>query len=558
MNNSTSNSNHIKSTEPDRKSVLLLGSVVSFLFTFLMCRERIVDNDTLWHIKVGEWVINNKTIPKEDIFSFHENLKWVTHEIGWDVPLYLIYNYFGCTGLLVLRTVCMLCIFILLLAILVFNSKIFILLLYNNLKYIKGYGLSFWLFSTYAMLGGYYVCRPEDFSNILLLFIIIIYTNEDTTNKLKYIALPITMLIMSWTHGGFILTVIGTMLLLIVVDVCKIIQTLENNYKSELRIKFIALSIGFVLSLTNPCGINIYTYYFYMGSDVNSKQLGWVTFDFKDSTSLLLYLIFVLVSVSFSNLKELEYRSVQRSIIAAAWIFLGVYQRRCMTQALFFSILLIYPYMNDMINTIWSNLTNSFNSVKASTIYKLSRIKSGVFFSVCILSVLPLGGFMSSQLSESNTKEYTNKYILKDYSKGVVEYMQQHPELFDSNYYNSYLTGGFLIYNDIKVFIDSRCDPYIAEDSSGSSIYDDVMSVNANINSDAISNLCNKYDLKYLILHPCANSGQSADSYYYNVIKDDDRFKLIYEDTSKETLSEYNEKYYKSNVGYIYEYLATE
>lgn len=109
----------------------------------------------------------------------------------------------------------------------------------------------------------------------------------------------------------------------------------------------------------------------------------------------------------------------------------------------------------------------------------------------------------------------------------------------------SHLTGGFLIYNDIKVFIDSRCDPYIAEDSSGSSIYGDVMSVNANINSDAISDLYNKYDLKYLILHPCANSGQSTNSYYYKAIKDDDRFKIIYEDTSEETLSEYNKNIIK-------------
>ena len=62
-------------------------------------------NDFWWHIKAGEWILENHAIPKVGIFSWYamdNNLEWVSHEWLSEVLLYLVYSILGSIGILLL------------------------------------------------------------------------------------------------------------------------------------------------------------------------------------------------------------------------------------------------------------------------------------------------------------------------------------------------------------------------------------------------------------------------------------------------------------------------
>lgn len=55
-------------------------------------------NDFWWHIKSGEWIIENKAFPREGIFSWmamDKHLKWYAHEWLAQVVYYGIYSLAG-------------------------------------------------------------------------------------------------------------------------------------------------------------------------------------------------------------------------------------------------------------------------------------------------------------------------------------------------------------------------------------------------------------------------------------------------------------------------------
>ena len=79
-------------------SLVFLGSAV--------CVFRVVfDNDTLWHIPTGEWILSHGAVPKVDVFSSTKlGAPWLTHEWLSEVLFAEVYRIAGWTGVLVLTS----------------------------------------------------------------------------------------------------------------------------------------------------------------------------------------------------------------------------------------------------------------------------------------------------------------------------------------------------------------------------------------------------------------------------------------------------------------------
>ena len=61
----------------------------------IMMSYGISGNDFWWHIKSGEWIVENKAFPREGIFSWmamDKHLKWYAHEWLAQVIYYGIYS----------------------------------------------------------------------------------------------------------------------------------------------------------------------------------------------------------------------------------------------------------------------------------------------------------------------------------------------------------------------------------------------------------------------------------------------------------------------------------
>jgi hypothetical protein len=61
-------------------------------------------NDVFWHVKAGEWIVAHGEIPTVDPFSFTaEGSRWVFHNWLFDLPLHVLHDQLGLTGLIVGR-----------------------------------------------------------------------------------------------------------------------------------------------------------------------------------------------------------------------------------------------------------------------------------------------------------------------------------------------------------------------------------------------------------------------------------------------------------------------
>ena len=61
-----------------------------FVLVFLLSLHVIVDTDFGWHMRVGEYIVLEKRIPKADLFSFSvPDYPYVYHSWGAEVLIYV-------------------------------------------------------------------------------------------------------------------------------------------------------------------------------------------------------------------------------------------------------------------------------------------------------------------------------------------------------------------------------------------------------------------------------------------------------------------------------------
>ena len=66
--------------------------VVSILVFGITLAQKTLQNDTFYTIKIGEHIVETKSIDMKDPFSWHENLTYTYPHWLYDTSIYLIYN----------------------------------------------------------------------------------------------------------------------------------------------------------------------------------------------------------------------------------------------------------------------------------------------------------------------------------------------------------------------------------------------------------------------------------------------------------------------------------
>ena len=70
--------------------------LILFIAIFTLSVREITDNDFWWHLRTGQLIIETKTIPKVDQFSYtNPGKEWITHEWLTEIFIYLLYRLGG-------------------------------------------------------------------------------------------------------------------------------------------------------------------------------------------------------------------------------------------------------------------------------------------------------------------------------------------------------------------------------------------------------------------------------------------------------------------------------
>src|SRR6266542_5945716 len=229
------------------RSFQKIFEIYVFAFSFFFAARPLSDGDFWWHLKTGQYIIQNRTIPKVDLYSFTNYGKpWVAHEWLSEVIFYIVYSRLG------------------------FNSLIFIFAILTALAFwiafkrsdshpfIAGFATLLGVWTALPTIG----VRPRVFTLLLTSVYLAVLTRYARRGEGKAIWWLVPLMVL-WVnlHGGFF---IGLVLI-----VLTIIGILLDAWAAGEKIGPLWLrmrTLGFVLlgsllaGLLNPYGLRIYTF----------------------------------------------------------------------------------------------------------------------------------------------------------------------------------------------------------------------------------------------------------------------------------------------------------
>lgn len=404
-------------TKYNKELIILIIIIALSLFTVNFIN---IGNDYWWHIKAGKYMLENHTILKHDIFSWfaiEHNLSWISHEWLTEIILYGLKILFNDNHIIVYCLTLWLSIMI----------DIFL----SNRKKMKKniYFSVFFLLLSLVFLGMNVMPRPHMFSFLFLtLTLTLLFNLLENENSNKIFFLPLIALIWSNTHGGSSnLSYILCFLFFFIGNFQFSFSKFEAKPFTKLQLrKYLLVTILCILAIIiNPHGIKMLLYpYQNMQDSFMLKTISeWQPSNPNQLSHLAIfafigYLMFIILK-SEKKLQLLDF------LLLAMFGFLSLKSIRFWPFLYLTSFYVIFDYVKEKKT---SNITNNI-LLGVCCLFLISYnilIPNKTIFSV------PLDDSFIAKIKEENPKRLYNYY---DY-------------------------GGYLIYNDIKVFIDGRADLY--------------------------------------------------------------------------------------------------
>lgn len=471
------------------KNNLLIESILIFLvfLKHILQRNWIFneDSDILWHIRQGEWFIDNLKIKTDtEIFSYlFEYREW--GYISWlpDIIDASIYRSFGFAGVLLLYTF-------------IFYIAIYIIFKYNINKGVSPIVIILSFIFLFEIIDYNFAVRTYIYSYFfMVLWYILIneYLSEKKYSKTIYFLFPLQLIWVN-THSTFIYGFI----ILFFFFIGSIIEWKKNNIEfKKLKKLFFISFVCFFVSLINPFGAK--AYYFLLNINLNEAvfktNYEFMPFEFNEYPSILFVFIIIIIILIW-NLKKIKMWNL---LLILFWMTLTIkFSRNMSILGLF--LFLILPLLID------ANLKK--NNLKKN---EQKNIYFPIFYLICILAF-----FWNTKTNILfDSKIYiSNKY----YVKGAVDYIKK--QNIQGRIMNDYNIGTYLIwefYPEKVVFFDSRASIYPKE------VYEDLRKVY--YFEKETPDILKKYKIEYVLFSKKLKKGIEG-------LKSLEKSKLIYEDTN--------------------------
>ena len=484
-----------------------IGFVIWLLIFTIGLINKEFQNDTFYTIKIGKLILANG-IDMMDHFSFHTGLAYTYPHWLYDCFIYLIYNYFGYTGIYISSIIFM---FIILL--LVFKTSVKI----TNNYIISGFST----FICALAISGFVTARAQTISFIL--FVLEIYFIECflKNGKKKYlVGLLLISLIICNVHVAvwpfyFILYLpyLAEYVISLIINKVKIKK--ENKFINFLKKKivlernenikylFLVMIVSLGTGLITPIGDTPYTYLIktMMGNSQKYIQehqmISWINSPFTIIIAGETIFLACFSKIKLRDLFMIGGLSIMSVFSIRHISLLALIGTICFARV--FSM--FFENYNFNVN---DRILNFFSKKKVLAI----------FYLVVII-------FSSGMFYYQSRKDYINKKL---YPVDAVKYIKENIDINQMRIFNDYNFGSYLLLNDIPVFIDSRADLYTKEFSGFDyDIFDDYEFIGNNFQEKF-----NFYGITHVLMYKKAE--KNGDNFLYKVLETNGNYRILYED----------------------------
>lgn len=467
--------------EKQRSKYIILHTVLITLLTMLVIyiKESSSDLDMMWHYKMGEDIIKNLRIDSQNLYSWITGTYWNQQEWLFDVIMYIIIKYTDIIGYYLVFCL--------------YNIAIILMSYKNNIKECGENVLLFILliilFS--GLLPSLAMNRPANYS--VFVFLLFVYMWEKDYSWKHSILYFATGIFIANFHAGMYFTL----------EILIIIQSLSGNILNQLYynketdkekkemakeplIRGLKLGIPFTIGLIfNPNGIMLLYEMFNIPFFESTQHISeWNPYIINNPIESM-FLISVIASIGYSvkkykgNKKELS-----RLIIISAFLTLSLMSVKGFT--IFYYLFLVFglKYYTGFITGIFDiNLKKEESKDKDWKVIRVACIISTVVLTINYAAT----NISFERMIEQDRREYLsdemNEYLLKNNDTRIL---------------HGYLTGNHLLWEGVKVFVDSRQYPYAKEMGNCSSI-DDLLTLNATKEKEEIKEIIKRYDFEIII-----------------------------------------------------------
>lgn len=286
----------------------------------------------------------------------------------------------------------------------------------------------------------------------------------------------------------------------------------ENPYRIKLErrdaVKWLILAaiLCFAMGLLTPLGDEPYTHIFKLMSGTTTESISEhqpiVLAEHKGEITvvslLIIFLVFTDTKISLKNL-----------FMIGGLLVLSFMSRRQFSMLVMIGGISFTTILCDFAEKYDKNGVEEFTKLVVSWKGKVVAL---LLVTLCAYSLYSRK-INDSYINESSYPIKAADYILEESEKGNID-------LNEMKLFNDYNYGSYLLFRDIPVFIDSRCDLYSPEFNEGVNIFSDYLNINS------ISTYYEDSFKKYGITHIMSYSNSKLNMF----LKRDSNYKLLYSD----------------------------
>lgn len=478
-----------------KKEFFLYIIFVIILFLFILGVAPLsFQNDTLFDISLGDKYINDG-ISTIDEYSIHENLEYTPQHFMVNIITYLIYNFSGFFGLYIWC--------IILTCILAFLFYV------ANKLFVKNKLISYlFVFAELSILTPFISIRAQMYSYIFFLLELIFIEKFLRSKQYKYlIPLSILPLFIINFHAGtiyfYFIIIFVYLLNYIKIKTSKI--EYNKDYVINLKYLLIPIIFGILFTFVNPFGYNqiLYCVKTLSNSFINTYISEFQPISIKNTCGefFYIYLLLIVVSILYTKKKI----TLERLFLLLGTSFMTLMTLRHFSLFVIFTVPCL-EYIEELVikfkNLLYKGITKQ--GVK---VLRITIIAMYLLIAIC---------FSFKNSFSNNRAGYLPKSV---YPIDSVNYIKENIGN-NSRIFNEYTYGSLLMFNDIKCFIDSRCDLYTKEYNKDCTVAEDyINAINCTGNYEQI---LSKYNIEYLLISKNSALGKNIfnNSKYEKIFED--------------------------------------